>query len=737
MKITVAQQSGFCFGVENAVNLASENAKHSPYMLGSLIHNDFVCKKLEDAGVIVVNSIDDLPVDGKGKSVIIRSHGAGKSVYDLLNSRGFNIIDATCPFVRRIHEIVEKHYNKGYHIVIVGQSNHPEVIATNGWCENSATIIDSSFDLKDLECYEKLCFVAQTTSLVKNFSIIKEKILKYRFKTVEIFDTICYTTIERQNNAYSLASQCDAIIVIGDAASSNTRKLYEICSSVNKRVYFVSSIADLKNLKFAPNDWLGIVAGASTPKESIQEVQTYMGKEFDKVHDQDFIAAVEESAKAQRYRSGSIVKGHVISADEKGVQVSLGGKVDGLISPDEAVSEGEYNPSAFTVDSEIDVLIINNKAEDGLVPLSKKKVDERRANDKEVEKVRDGKTIFELVVSKDTKGGLLSEIGSYRVFIPAAQIKLHYVADLSKYVGKTLRLRVLSIDDNAHKIVASQRVILEEELQERRRKEDEFWDNVKPDMVVVGEVKRINDYGAFVSVGGIDCLAHKEHLSWAHINTPADVLEIGKTYEFLVLKTDREKKRVSLGYKELQPHPFMLCMENHPIGSITTGKVVSVLPYGAFVEIEPGVEGLVHVSEAAATYVKNIEEVVHKGDEVTVKILNYDPDNHKTTLSIKACLSEEQIAEANASSERQSERKPRSTSKRETEESYTDDSTVNNPFADLFKEKGLGEEEKAAKPAKAKAKKADKEPKEESAEKAEKPTKAKKTAKAPKEDKPE
>ncbi len=679
LKILIADNAGFCFGVKRAIDKALDSLSRGKcYLLGEIIHNKRVTQDLTARGAVIVDGVDGLPPLEKGDTatVIIRSHGAPKRDYAVLEEKGYAVVDATCPYVMKIHDIVRKHYEAGYHIVIVGGAAHPEVIATNGWCENTATIIDETYDLSMLEKYEKLCFVCQTTFDGEKFKNIIKKTSEIRLKTVEIFDTICYTTYERQREAAELAASCDIVLVVGDKSSSNTNKLFDLCASVNRNTYFVNSLEMLENTDFPPSGTVGIVAGASTPTESIMEVKTYMGQEFGEASNEEFIKAIKEET-VTGYREGKAVKGTVLSANDDGIRVNIGGKNDGFISKTEVCEEGEYKPEEFPVGTVIDAIIVKKRDEvSGCVLLSKRRADLMRKTDEAVDQIRNGE-IFEMVVKKDTKGGLIGSLGTYRVFVPASHIRLKFVPDLKKYVGKTLRLRALDIDDIGHKIVASQRVLLQEEKDERDKKAEIFWDNVKPDVVVAGEVKRISPYGAFVSVDGIDCLAHIDHLSYSHITSPDEVLEIGKTYDFLVLKTDREKQRVSLGYRELQPHPFDKCMEKHPVGSTCTGKIISVLPYGAFVEIEPGVEGLVHVSEAAASYVKDINEILHVGEEVTVKVLAYDDQHRKTTLSIRACVDEEKIA------------KPEKKQPKRVEEAevYSDKSD-NNVFANLLKDVG-------------------------------------------------
>lgn len=688
LKVLVANNAGFCFGVKCAIDRAQRHAADSNcYMLGDLIHNKSVVDSLLKRGVKSVASVKDLPVltDGQTGSVIIRSHGATQATYKSIRDKSYDVVDATCPFVGKIHEIVRKHFDDGYHIVIIGSAEHPEVVATNGWCDDTATVIDESSDLSVLDKYDKLCVVCQTTFDGNKFKELSKKIRKIQAKTVEIFDTICYTTYERQREAVSLAAKCDVVLVVGDRSSSNTNKLYELCAAVNENTHFIQSATELENIKFPKSGAVGIVAGASTPTESIMEVKAYMGQEFGEASNEEFINAINKET-VTGYREGKAVKGTVLSADADGIRLNIGGKNDGFIDKAEACDGCEYKPEDFPSGMEIDAIIIKKRDDvSGCVLLSKRRADLMRRTDEAVDGIRDGQT-FEMVVKKDIKGGLIGALGTYRVFVPASQIRLKFVPDLKKYVGKTLRLRALDIDDINHKIVASQRVILQEEKDEKDKKAEIFWENVKPDVVVAGEVKRISPYGAFVSVDGIDCLAHIDHLSYSHITSPDEVLEVGKTYDFLVLKTDREKQRVSLGYKELQPHPFDKCMEKNPVGSVITGKVTSVLPYGAFVEIEPGVEGLVHVSETAASYVKDINEVLHAGDEVTVKVMAYDDQHRKTTLSIRACLDE---VKPTAKPEKK-------VAKKAEESDVYSEKSDNNVFANLLKNVGDDETDKNA-----------------------------------------
>lgn len=680
MKIIKAKNGGFCFGVKSAVDAVKRNAGEHTYTLGDVIHNERVTTELRALGVKTVDSVDEIHDDEA--TVVIRSHGAPPEVYDEIARRGYKLIDATCPFVKKIHELVRAHHEDGYKIVIIGNADHPEVKGINGWCGFDATIADENFDFSSLAADVKTCFVEQTTFSTEKYLQILKKIQKDRFKTVEIFDTICYTTVSRQNEAKKLSGICDKIIVVGSPNSSNTRKLIEIADSGRAQAFGVSGAAELNSLNFCADDTVGVIGGASAPEESIMEVIKYMSQEFTKAVNEEFLKGVEDSFVS--YKEGKRVTGKVISADADGIKVEIGGKNDGFIPATEVNMDGSYNPDDYKAGDELEVRIGKKDAGTGCILLSKKAVDEIKEADKIIDTIRNGE-YFEIKIDKNVEKGLTARLGTYNIFIPASQVEERFVRDLAKYVGKKLVVTALEIDDAKHKIVASHRKVAEAE---RKAKEDIFWANVVPNMIVSGVVKRTTAFGAFVSVDGFDCLAHIVDLSWTHIKNVEEVLTVGQSYEFVVLSADREKNRVSLGYKQLQPHPFVACMEKHPVGSVTKGKVVSIVPFGVFVEIEPHIEGLVHVSEVAHTFVKDINEVVKVGDEVEVKVLNYDEANRKINLSIKACLPEEEKPAHTEDEGEKKSRKPRAKQEKRDDEGEKEwsEEVSNNPFADLLKD---------------------------------------------------
>ncbi|MBQ7227355.1 MAG: bifunctional 4-hydroxy-3-methylbut-2-enyl diphosphate reductase/30S ribosomal protein S1 [Clostridia bacterium] len=678
MKILRAKNLGFCYGVRRSLEFTERQYPSPVYTYGELIHNSLIVDKLANNGIFAIDDIENI----EEGTVIIRSHGAPKEVLIRAKEKGLNVIDATCPFVNRTRKIVSEKYANGYKIVIFGKKEHPEVIGINSLCDYTALIIDNE-DLTDLATYEKVCLVAQTTASAKKFQNIVNKISKDGLKTVEIFDTICYTTQERQKEAEQLSKLCDKVLVIGDAKSSNTLKLKEICGRFST-AYLVSEAKELARINFNVGDTVGIVAGASAPNESITEVIQYMENNYTEAQNEEFLQAVDAVGTNGKLRDGKRMKVKVTAADEKGITVDFGMKIDGHIAAAEAALDDSYNPADYTQGMELDVILLSAKAEDGLYRFSKKKVDKIKEGDKVVDTIRDGE-VFELVVERDTKGGLLGKLGTYTVFVPASQIKEKYVHDLKPFIGKTLRLTQLEIDDAKRRIVASQKVILE---RERKEREEIFWANVIPGVIVNGKVKGISKFGAFVSVDGYDCLVHISDIAWTKFKSIEEILKPGKKYDFVVLKADREKGKVSLGYKQLQKHPFDAAIEEHPVGSEVVGKVTSIMPFGAFVEVATGVEGLVHVSEASNTFVKNINDVYKVGDEVKVKILAIDPEAKKITLSAKACMPELPEEEKAVKAEKK-ESKPRAPRKKEVvkeEDSEWSEDAGNNPFADLLKD---------------------------------------------------
>lgn len=684
MRLRIAKHIGYCFGVRKAVD-AAYRADANTCVLGEIIHNSHVIRHLAERGIRTVDTLEEISTP----RVILRSHGVSDAVYERLRARNVEIVDCTCPFVKRIHNIIREYAGQGYEIVIVGKRGHAEVDGLNGCCDGRAIVVSTVADCVAIDFNLPVCVVVQTTFDVTEYQKIVEFIKKQDCKTLVIFDTICYTTIERQTEVADLAQKCDKMLILGSPKSSNTNQLYQISSQRCKYSYLISDVKELSCISFHNDDCVGITSGASTHDELIQEVLQFMSdnNEIQKSTEENFgemLAQHEQESVVPRV--GSTLEAVILSATEDGVVVSLGAKHDGFISKEEAVFEGEYNPAEFVPESKVDVCVIGTKNNDtGLIPVSKKKFDAIKKGNEIVNTIRDGQE-FSLVVTDVVSKGLTGHLGNYRVFIPQSHVEERFVKNLAPYKGKTLRLTALEIDDEKHKIVASQKVLL---AAEREAKEKEFFDNIAPDVIVIGKVMRVSKFGAFVDVGGFDCLAHIVDLSWTKINSVEDVLTIGQSYEFIVLKVDREKKRVSLGFKQLHLHPFQEVVSKYNVGDIIEGTVVRIKEFGAFVKIAEGVDGLVHISEASHNYVKNINDVLKVGDAVKAMITKIDDENRKISLSIKAAteppVSGEEDGEIKESRPRaKSDKGGKSHDKNEA--SNWNEDTSNNPFADLLKD---------------------------------------------------
>lgn len=636
MQILTAKSGGFCRGVRKAVDTAMSVEPKNTYIYGEIIHNPDVVSAIEKRGIKTVEDLNELP---ENCSVIVRSHGVGKDVYKYFEKKNIRIIDCTCEFVRRTQKIVEREYSAGKIIVVIGGKKHPEVIGINGWCENSAYIFSNENEDFSPLVDKDVAVVVQTTFSAKKFEKIIKIIEKVCKKKVAVFKTICYTTIERQAEAKKLSEQCDAMLVIGGFNSSNTNKLYDVCKEHCKHVFRLENAQSFDKEYIKNFKRLGIVTGASTPNEQTQEVLTKMvdiETEENATTMEDVVAGMDNGQ--SKFKKGDIVKAIISDATNEGLQVLLSGAKKEILLDKNEVDCEEYSKEAYAAKcgEEIELMVV------GLNPVKLSQTMIKKAKEEEamLSTIEAGEE-FSVVCTGSNKGGLTASLGTYSVFVPAREIRSGYVNDLTKYVGKKLRLKAIEIKNERRKeIIASQRVIIEAEKNAReaakQAQEAEFFANIHVGDIVEGKVERVTDFGAFVSVNGFDCLAHISDLSWTGVKSVSDVLEIGKTYQFKVLKVDEEKKKVSIGYKQLQPQPWDLVAEKYAEGDTVEGKVVRIVPFGAFVEVEKGIDGLVHVSQISYEWLENPTSALTIGQEVSAKILALDPAAKKMTLSIKA-----------------------------------------------------------------------------------------------------
>lgn len=647
MEIVLAKSAGFCFGVQNAINMAL-SAQGKIVTLGEIIHNELVVNNLKEKGIYPINSLEDY-VDGK---IVIRSHGVGKKMYEQMKERGIEYIDATCPFVKKIHKIVHNAFNTGKQVIITGEEKHAEVVGINGWCEGSAIVIDDEKAAEQLNFIDKECvLVSQTTFSAEKFKNIK-KIIKNKCKIVEIFDTICYTTRDRQQEVIEIAKNVDIMLVIGGNHSSNTLKLFNLAKQYCMQSYLITCIDDLSKV-VKQNARIGVTAGASTPKELIMEVIGIMsdtqGKSKEMLNEEVavnanneennlFVSVVNAESAYDRPQAGKKKRVTVVSANKDGIIVHYGTKTEAFIDKSEVeLDEKDYNPDNYQEGTEFEAVFIANKGKGEMIAMSKRVILQKEVEDKKVQEIINGNE-FTIKIDKAVKdAGLLSKLGSYTIFVPQSQIRIGFEKNLEKYVGKELRVRKIEAKNgdktSSKKIIASHKVIAEEE---KKAKEDAFWNLMIPNTIVKGVVKRFAKFGAFVSVNKNDCLAHISDLSWTKVEDPSEVLEINKTYEFLILDANRETGKVSLGYKQLQKKPYEEAQEKYPVGSVVKGVVERIFAYGAFVSIDKGIDGLVPVSEISYNYVKDANEAFKVGQEIEAKVIKFE--GSKITLSVKALL---------------------------------------------------------------------------------------------------
>ncbi len=645
MQIKVAKNAGFCFGVKRAVDTLLKQAEsQSLVTLGPIIHNDAVIRRLESLGIRMVDHISDAP---KGAAIAIRTHGVPKAVLMELEKNNIPYVDLTCPYVKKIHDIVDRHYKAGYQIVIAGDQHHPEVDGIDGWCENSAVIAADPADLEGkLHPDDKVCLVSQTTMDRESFEKIK-KFLKSYCQNLLIFDTICKATKTRQEESMEIAKQSDAMLVVGGRLSANTKRLYDLCKSCCGQTFQIESYEEIPHSLYMPKINIGITAGASTPPWIIKEVIGEMEEILRDGNEVSFAEALEAHEKEQALvtlKSGDIVKGTVMRVEQNGVSVNLGYKSDGFIPASEVIDEPEANiADIIHVGDVIDVFVVRVNDVEGEVTLSKRKIDAIQSEKHLEEAMENNETLTGKVVDV-VNGGVLVACKGGRVFIPASLASDRYLSDLSVLANKEVQFRIIEITKKRgrNKVVGSIKAVLKEQKQKLA---EEFWANVEVGKSYKGIVKSLTKFGAFVDVGGVDGLVHISELSWAKIKHPSEVVSEGDCVEVYVLDVDKEKGKVSLGYKKQEDNPWEKAKAELAVGKDIPCKIVRIVPFGAFAEIFPGVDGLIHISQVADRRIGKVEDELTVGQHVTARVVDLDLDNQKIGLSIRAILEEKKAKE--------------------------------------------------------------------------------------------
>lgn len=647
-KVTVAESAGFCFGVDRAVKMVYNelNGNTKVATLGPIIHNQDVVNDMQSKGARVVDSVEELLPD---ETVVIRSHGVGKDVYRKITEKGNRMLDATCPFVSKIHKIVAEKSKDGYMILIAGDVNHPEVQGIIGHCEQNHVVFKDSFELKHVfeknpDFFQKrLAFVAQTT-----YNIIEwEECLKVIPKDspdIVIFDTICNATDTRQSDAAELAKSSDVMLVVGGKHSSNTVKLYEVCSRYCK-TYHIENSDELSSLKLPCAGRIGITAGASTPAYIIKEVQTTMTENVNLTANQDedidFAEAIDQSFK--KIHNGEKVKGIVMSVDNAEITVDLGIKQTGYVKLEDLTDDGSQKPSDIvSVGDEIELIVIKVNDGDGTVALSKKRVDEMAGYDKIVQAKEDG-VILEGKVNRAVNKGVIVNYLGVRVFIPASQTGLPREADLEQLNGKKVEFKVIEVDEGGKKrAVGSIRAV---EAAKREEAKNAFWADAEVGKTYSGKVKSLTSFGAFVDLGGIDGMVHISELSWKRIKHPSEVVSVGDTLEVYIKDLNREENRISLGFKKAEDNPWEIFTSQYSVGDVVEATVVSITKFGAFAQIIDGIDGLIHISQIADKKVENVSDILSTGDVVNVKIIDIDADKKRISISMRALIEDGSDAE--------------------------------------------------------------------------------------------
>ena len=683
MRISVSDDIGFCYGVRRAVEMAEEAARVSGgpvCCLGPLIHNPQEIARLREKGVIPVEELPE--VDSGGCAVLVlRAHGMPREITEEAIARGFRVVDATCPHVKASQEAARRLREDGYRVIIVGDPDHPEVQATNSFAGNGCSVVDGVEAAQALGGVARAGIVAQTTVRQDLLDSVVGALEK-TCEEVKVVRTICEATSKRQEATRSLAGDCDVMLIIGGRDSANTRRLAEIALEEGCETHLIETAVEMEPEWFRGKDSVGIAAGTSTPDWIIKEV---VGKVEDmekaiapeecvdekpgsvegggepvsgtaqpetvietapeapeapevEAATPEMPAAPDEAGDGRIYdeavkslKEGEIIPGKVVSVDENGVMVDVGYKSEGIIPLNELSRKQVPPAEVVKPGDEIVVYVLSVDNQEGVLKLSKRRADEDLAWRNLEEAMAEGRVI-EAPVVQEVKGGLVVDVGA-RGFVPASQIERGYVSNLAKYVGQPLRMKILELDHGKNRVVLSQRVVLEEE---RERLRAATWSNIAEGDIKHGIVKGITDFGAFVDIGGVDGLLHVSELSWGRVNHPSEVVKEGDEIEVMILRIDRDKGKISLGLKQVLPDPWSTVATKYPVDAIVEGKVTRLAPFGAFVQLEPGIEGLIHISELSHERVSKPDEVVSPGAGVRVKILKSRPEERRISLSLKA-----------------------------------------------------------------------------------------------------
>ena len=672
-RVILAKSAGFCFGVSRSVKMAEELLKSGPCKsLGPLIHNEDVVSDLARRGLEVISDPSEVR---PGDRVMIRSHGVSQAVEDALRAAGAEITDATCPNVSRIHRLVAEASANGRQVIVIGTAGHPEVQAICGRCTEPVVVgnaaelanwLENNVDKRT----EPITVVVQTTQTENNLREC-EKLIKKWCTKAEIFDTICFATSIRQEEAVKLASACGAMVVIGGKNSANSLHLAELCAERCANTQFVENSAQLDTGVLRDVETIGMTAGASAPSWIIKEVLDKMSDEI-MIQENPEVAPVEEApvqaveqpaeeaapaveaeaAPAEKsfdemledslktIYNGDKVSGVVVAITPTEVSIDLGTKYSAFIPTTEFTEDGEVKlEDAVHVGDTVEAIVVRVNDVEGTAQLSKKRMDAVK-NWADIEAAQEAGTVVEGTVTEENKGGVVVSVKGIRVFVPASQSGLPKDTPMTQLVKQKVRLKITEVNRGRRRVVGSIRAVLQ---RERREKAEAVWNEIEVGKVYHGVVKSLTSYGAFVDIGGIDGMVHVSELSWSRIKHPSEGVSVGDELDVYVIGFDKEAKRISLGYKKPEDNPWTKFVNTYKVGDIAQVKVVKLMPFGAFAEVMPGVDGLIHISQIANRRIGKPDEVLSVGDVVDVKITAIDTEKQKISLSIRA-LSEPEPA---------------------------------------------------------------------------------------------
>ncbi len=623
MEIKVAKTAGFCFGVKRAMDMVyAQIGKEHVHTYGPIIHNDEVVKELEENQIFALNSIEELRQKKEG-TIIIRSHGVNKEIYDIARENKLEVVDATCPFVRKIHKIVMEESEKGHEIIIIGNKNHPEVQGIKGWSYIEPTIIESEEEMMTFvpKSQNKISIVSQTTFNYNKFQELVEIIAKKGYD-INVYNTICNATEERQLEAKAIAKDVDAMIVIGGKHSSNTQKLYEISKKECDNTIYIQKNEDLRGLDFSDINTLGITAGASTPNKIIKEVHISMSeKSFEQLLEESLVTI----------KNGEVVEGTIIDVKEDEIILNIGYKADGIISRNEYSNTPNLDlRNEVKVGDKMEAKVLKVNDGEGQVLLTYKRLAAEKGN-KRLEDAFNNKEVITAKVDQVLDGGLSVVVEEARVFIPASLVSDTYEKNLGKYKDQEIQFVISEFNPRKRRIIGDRKQLL---VAEKKQKQAELFAKIEPNMTVEGVIKNVTDFGAFVDLGGADGLLHISEMSWGRVESPKKVFKVGEKIKVLIKDIKGEKIALSLKFPET--NPWLNAEEKYAVGNVVTGKVARMTDFGAFIELETGVDALLHVSQIAREHIEKPSDILKVKQEITAKVVDFKKDDRKISLSMKA-----------------------------------------------------------------------------------------------------